>query len=144
MALYSNDMGNYDFTTRPPSRVTFEVLWKLYEAIDRKSQALPLGGAARITISSDKQRYASIYRDGQAKIIHAVREELWTVLEKLMVRNEMPPQKPAIVSTTEVLIVLETYHPESYKRCVVSASHGFLQIPSLRNKSGIHFSHDPY
>jgi hypothetical protein len=125
MALYSNGIKTYE--GNPSSRVTFDVLWKLFEAIDRKSQALPLRSAARTTISSDKQRYAAIYRDGQAKIIHTVREELWTALEKLRVCNEIPSQKPAIVSTTEVLIALETCYPASYKRYVVSASQGFSQ-----------------
>jgi hypothetical protein len=127
MTLHAHNIEPADAQNwRHSSRITFEILRKLYEAIDKRSHALPLGGTTRSTFSNDKQRYASIYRDGQAKIIHAVREELWTVLDKLMVRNKLPSRKPAVVSTTEVLIALETHHPLCYERYVVSILHGVL------------------
>jgi hypothetical protein len=96
----------------PPARIIFDVLLKLYEAIEMKSRPLPLASGSRTTFPNDKQKYASIYRDGQAKIIHTIREELWTVLDKLKVRNQMPPSKPVLISTTEALIALKSDFPK--------------------------------
>jgi len=96
----------------PPARLIFDILLKLYEAIDLKSQPLPLASGSSTAFRNDKQKYASIYRDGQAKIIHAIREELWAVLDKLNVHGRMPSSRPVIISTTEVLIALKTEFPE--------------------------------
>lgn len=60
----------------PPAAIVFDILLKLYEAIERKSQPLPLLDSIEISFPNVKQKYASIYRNGQAKVIHAIKDEL--------------------------------------------------------------------
>lgn len=59
----------------PHAAIAFEILLKLYEAIEMKSRPLPLR-EPEPTFPSVKQKYAGIYRNGQAKIIHAIKDEL--------------------------------------------------------------------
>ncbi|KAF2690194.1 SET domain-containing protein [Lentithecium fluviatile CBS 122367] len=99
----------------PPARIVFDILLKLYEALEMKSRLLPILDSPR-TFPNIKQKYAYIYRNGQARIIHAVREELRAVFDKLQVQNQMSPSRPVIISTTEALIALKSDFPEHYQR----------------------------
>lgn len=99
---------------RPAARVVLEVLLLLYEAIDQRSQTLPLADAPPQTFPNDKQKYATIYRDGQANIIHSIRTELATVLNRLRVSSQIPPPEPVIITTTEALITLSADLPAHF------------------------------
>jgi hypothetical protein len=82
---------------KPGSRITLQVLTLLHQAIDQRSQALPLSIPQQP--ENDKQKHAKIYRDGQAKIIHSIRLELQSVLDRLR-----PLEDKAIPSTRSVLL----------------------------------------
>ena len=96
-----------------PSRVVFETLLLAYEAIDRRSETLPLRLGQQASLPNEKQKYATVYRDGQAKIIHAIRNELHMVISALRTERTLPDQ-PAIVSTTDVLGRLSSEFPSPY------------------------------
>lgn len=96
-----------------PSRVVFEILLLAYEAIDRRSETLPLRSEQRVTFSNEKQQYAIIYRDGQATIIHGIRDELKAVISSLRISRTLS-NHPVIVSTTEVLDRLSAEFPLAY------------------------------
>ena len=91
---------------RPGARITLQVLVLLHQAIEQRCHSLPLFN--KLVPSNDKQKYAKIYRDGQAKIIHSVRSEVrGTVYRARAPRNQIPPQMPFLISTLEATIVLE-------------------------------------
>ncbi|KAF2449464.1 SET domain-containing protein [Karstenula rhodostoma CBS 690.94] len=93
-----------------PSRIVLETLLLTYEAIDNRSQSLPLSPQRQAPFSNDKQKYATIYRDGQAKILHSIRAELKAVLDVLRSQDGVPA-RPVIISTTEVLMRLSAEFP---------------------------------
>jgi hypothetical protein len=66
---------------RPGARITLQVLVLLHQALEQRCSTLPLHIAQEP--QNDKQKYAKIYRDGQAKVIHSVRQELKTAINKL-------------------------------------------------------------
>ncbi|KAL1594438.1 hypothetical protein SLS60_010198 [Paraconiothyrium brasiliense] len=91
-------------------RVILETLLLTYEAIDKRSQTLPLSPSRPIPFSNDKQKYATIYRDGQAKILHAIRDELKAVFDTLRLHDGVH-QRHVIFSTTEALARLTAEFP---------------------------------
>ncbi|OAG12257.1 SET domain-containing protein [Paraphaeosphaeria sporulosa] len=93
-----------------PSRVVLETLLLTYEAIDNRSQTLPLAPKRQASFSNDKQKYATIYRDGQAKILHSIRAELKAVLDALRFHDGVPT-RPVIISSTEALTRLSSDFP---------------------------------
>ncbi|KAJ4359788.1 uncharacterized protein N0V89_000344 [Didymosphaeria variabile] len=93
-----------------PPRVIFETLLLTYEAIDKRSQTLRLSLNRSSPFSNNKQKYAIIYRDGQAKILHAIRDELKAVFNTLRIHDGVP-QRPVIISTTEALARLTAEFP---------------------------------
>jgi hypothetical protein len=93
-----------------PSRVVLETLILTYEAIDKRSQTLPLSPERQAPFPNDKQKYATIYRDGQAKILHSIHAELKGVFDALRSYDGVPA-RPVIISTTEALMLLSTQFP---------------------------------
>ena len=95
---------------RPGPRITLQVLTLLHQALTQRSHTLPLSISQQP--QNDKQRYAMIYRDGQAKIIHSVRHELQTALDRIRApKGEVPPEKAALVTPTEALAALAAELP---------------------------------
>jgi hypothetical protein len=76
---------------RPGVRITLKVLTQLHQAISQRAQTLPLSMPQ--VPHNDKQAFAKIYRDGQARIIHAVRDELQNVLDRLRHGTLMTPDE---------------------------------------------------
>jgi hypothetical protein len=74
---------------RPEARITLQVLVLLHQALEQRCATLPL--QIQQEPQNDKQKYAKIYRDNQARIIHSVREELKAVITRLRAsRSELP------------------------------------------------------
>jgi hypothetical protein len=74
------DVNTID-VTRPGARITLQVLVLLYQALTQRCSTLPVQMAQEP--QNDRQKYAKYYRDGQAKIIHAVRRELQAAIIRL-------------------------------------------------------------
>lgn len=96
-----------------PSRVVLETLLLTFEAIDNRSQTLPLSPQRQTLFTNDKQKYATIYRDGQAKILHSIRAELKAVLDALKLHDDTP-DGPVIISSTEALMRLSADFPSEF------------------------------
>jgi len=104
------DLAKVD-VERPDPRITLQVLVLLHQAIEQRSRSLPLHLQQEPT--NDKQRFAKTYRDGQAKILHAIREELQTAIDRL--RRPEPacaPGSARLLSTADALSSLEIFSPE--------------------------------
>ena len=95
---------------KPGERITLQVLALLHQALAQRSSTLPL------TLSAEpknvKQRFAKTYRDGQAKIINAVREELQSAIDALRVPPNTPlPQRSALLTVSNGLAALRAEYP---------------------------------
>lgn len=66
---------------RPGPRITLQVLVLLHQALEQRCASLPLHIAQEP--QNDKQKFAKMYRDGQARIIHSVRRELEAAVARL-------------------------------------------------------------
>lgn len=100
---------------RPGIHITLQVLVLLYQAIEQRCQNLPL------TIDqkpkNEKQRYAKLYRDGQAKVIHAIRSELKAVIDRLRVPSgQLPPQIPVLLSVSDAFTTFEHEFPNQAEK----------------------------
>jgi hypothetical protein len=92
--------------SRPGPRITLQVLTLLHQAIEQRSQTLPLSLAQQP--QNVKQEYAKIYRDGQARIIHSVRLELQSALKRLRApKGEVLPVRAVLVTPAEALTTLD-------------------------------------
>jgi hypothetical protein len=91
---------------KPGSRITLQILTLLHQAIDQRSQALPL--SIQQQPQNDKQKYAKIYRDGQAKIIHSIRLELQSALDRIRTPKDstIPSNRPVLLTSPEALAAL--------------------------------------
>jgi hypothetical protein len=91
---------------KPGSRITLQILTLLHQAIDQRSQALPL--SIQQQPQNDKQKYAKIYRDGQAKIIHSIRLELQSALDRIRTPEDstIPSNRPVLLTSPEALAAL--------------------------------------
>jgi hypothetical protein len=88
---------------KPGARVTLQVLVLLHQAISQRCQTLPLDLSKQPTNS--KQTYAKIYRDGQANIIHFIRIELQSAIDRLREPfAQIPPERPVLATITEALL----------------------------------------
>jgi hypothetical protein len=95
---------------RPGARLTLHVLTLLHQAIEQRSQTLPLSTA--LVPRNAKQKYAKLYRDGQAKIIQAIRLELQAAID--FVRAPVGQTLPAhslLVTHTNALAALAVELP---------------------------------
>jgi hypothetical protein len=100
---------------KPGSRITLQVLTFLHQAMDQRSQALPLSIPQQP--QNDKQKYAKIYRDGQAKIIHSVRLELESALNRIRAPKDetMPSNRSVLLTPIEALAVLPSNEIQRFK-----------------------------
>jgi len=95
---------------RPGVRITLQVLTLLYQAMTQRSQTLPLSISQEP--QNDKQKYAKIYRDGQAKIIHSIRLELQTAIDRIRApTDQAPPKRGVLVTTDQAIAVLAAELP---------------------------------
>ncbi|KAL5118504.1 hypothetical protein ACEQ8H_003519 [Pleosporales sp. CAS-2024a] len=87
---------------KPGVGITLHVLVLLHQAITQRSQTLPLS-LAREPLN-DKQKYAKIYRDGQANIIHSIRLELQAAIERIRAPTEhISSRRGALLTTAEAI-----------------------------------------
>lgn len=103
-------------TERPGERITLHVLTLLHQALTQRSSTLPLAFAAEP--NNVKQRFAKTYRDGQAKIIHAVRSELQSAIDSLLLPPNTPtlPQRSYLLPLSSGLAALRTEYPTAFAR----------------------------
>lgn len=95
---------------RPGVRTTLRVLVLLYQAIQQRCHSLPLSDAREP--NNEKQKYAKIYRDGQAKIIHSIRCELKAAVDKVRgPSKQLSPGSPVLLSIDEAIASLESELP---------------------------------
>lgn len=100
------DVGDIDLQ-KPGSRITLQVLTFLHQAITQRSQTVPLSFPKEP--QNEKQKYAKIYRDGQAKIIHSICDELQSALERLRLsKNQLPITQPCLYTPKEAFAALAT------------------------------------
>jgi hypothetical protein len=90
---------------RPGTKITLQVLSLLQQAMTQRSQTLPLFFSGQP--QNDKQTYAKIYRDGQARIIHAIRDELQSAINRIRApKDEVPFEEPMLIDWKEALFAL--------------------------------------
>jgi len=105
------DVSTIDIA-RPGPRITLQVLVLLHQALEQRCSTLPLHIDQEPR--NDKQKYAKIYRDSQARIIHSVRQELKDAITKLRAPNAELPTR-ALHSLSDVLAAFSTDLPEPAK-----------------------------
>jgi hypothetical protein len=98
------DVNTID-VARPEAIITLQVLVLLHQALEQRCSTLPLHIDQEP--QNDKQKYAKIYRDSQARIIHSVREELKGAITKLRAPGAEPPVR-ALHSLSDVLDMFST------------------------------------
>jgi hypothetical protein len=114
--LLSLELDVHDINVQKPgSRIVLQVLTFLHQAIDQRSQALPLSIPEQP--QNDKQKYAKIYRDGQAKVIHSIRLELQSALDRVRIPKDetIPSSRPVLLSAVETLATLSTNEFQRFK-----------------------------
>lgn len=108
----NTDISDID-TEHPGSRITVRVLTLLHQAITQRAQTLPL--SISLQPRNEKQKYAKIYRDGQAKIIHSIRGELEDAMNKLRApRCEIPHNRRSLISLAEAIAELQPDEAEYF------------------------------
>lgn len=99
---------------RPGARITLHVLTLLHQAIEQRSLTLPLESSQEP--KNDKQSYATLYRNGQARVIHSIRRELEAAIRSLRIPQGTPPQMAtALLSIPDALATLADFPNESNK-----------------------------
>jgi hypothetical protein len=99
------DVNTID-VARPGARVTLQVLVLLHQALAQRCSTLPV--EIPHEPKNDKQMYAKYYRDGQAKIIHAVRRELQAAITRLRTSNAQSSHR-VLYSVGDILT---TFHAD--------------------------------
>jgi hypothetical protein len=97
----------------PGSRITLQVLVFLHQALTQRCSTLPVGIPQEP--KNDKQKYAKQYRDGQAKIIHAVRQELQATVTRLRTPNPDSTLR-ILYSMRDILAAFEADFPKQAKK----------------------------
>jgi hypothetical protein len=114
----------------PGPRITLQILALLHQAIEQRSQTLPLSTTQQPR--NDKQKYAKMYRDGQAKIIHSVRLELQAAIDFVRApAGQVPLTHGVLITPTEALAALATELSSSQSQRFKSG----LATHSLANES---------
>ena len=113
--LLSLDLDIQDVDIEHPDiRIVLHILVLLHQAIEQRCHSLPLSTQQEPT--NQQQRYAKIYRDGQARIIHSIKRELISAIDKLRIWDgPFPPLRPILLSIPEALAVLEADTPSAAK-----------------------------
>ena len=100
---------------RPGIIIVLHILVLLHQAIEQRCHNLPL--IAQQEPKNKKQRYAKIYRDEQARIIHSIRRELQTAINKLRTwSSHQPPRRPILLTIAKALAVLKAEFPGAAKK----------------------------
>ncbi|KZM28152.1 uncharacterized protein EKO05_0005820 [Ascochyta rabiei] len=100
---------------RPQERITVGVLVLLHQALTQRSSTLPL--TLNAEPANTKQRFAKSYRDGQARIIHAVRLELQSAIDALRVAPHATlPQRSSLLTLSNGLTALHAEYPDAASR----------------------------
>lgn len=114
VALHTRQLNLTDVKyPNPGARIFLGTLKTLYQAVQNRCLRLPLTTLPKVEYENDKQKHATIYRDGQAHIIHAMSQELEAVFAKKRTHNRIS-HEPAIFTTTEALFALKQHFPEHY------------------------------
>jgi hypothetical protein len=114
----------------PGGRVTLQVLVLLHAALSQRCSTLPLSIPAVPT--NYKQTYAKFYRDSQARIIHAVRNELAHTLTSLRTTDTItaPLNRASLVSLPTMLSLVQTTYPDAAARYTHALAQHALAGPS--------------
>lgn len=97
-------------TEQPEERVTLQILVLLHQALAQRSSTLPLD--LPIRPQNAKQRFAKFYRDGQARIIHSVRNELSSAITALRIPPTTTlPTRSALLTLSNGLAALRAEYP---------------------------------
>ncbi|KAH5433849.1 hypothetical protein HBI25_184740 [Parastagonospora nodorum] len=105
--LLSRELELQDINVqRPGARITLQVLTLLHQAMTQRSQTLPLSFSQEP--QNDKQKYAKIYRDGQAKIVHSIRLELQSAIDRIRAPTDQTLPKRGVLFTTDQAIAALT------------------------------------
>ncbi|KAJ4371493.1 hypothetical protein N0V83_004711 [Neocucurbitaria cava] len=117
--LLARDIDVRDVNIRKPDiRITLQVLALLHSALSTRCLSLP--PAISLSPKTDKQKYAKIYRDGQAAIIHSVLRELEAAGAQLRIPPPPPSgsqtpaptsRRPVLLSTADFITALEAAFP---------------------------------
>jgi hypothetical protein len=112
----------------PGDRITLQVLVLLHQALSQRCSTLPI--TFDKTPQNEKQRYAKVYRNSQARIIHSVRNELGAAIDTLRVpSNTTPPHRPALLTVSNALAALRVEYPDAASRLEAGISKHKLQGP---------------
>jgi hypothetical protein len=99
----------------PGGRITLQVLVLLHAALSQRCATLPL--RVPDEPKNSKQFYAKLYRDSQARIIHAVRQELADTLISLRnIDTTAPMQRASLLSLPTILSLLQATYPAAATR----------------------------
>jgi hypothetical protein len=119
------DVSTID-VARPGPRITLQILVLLHQALTQRCSMLPVQMTQQP--KNEKQKYAKAYRDGQAKIIQAVRRELQAAITKLRTPNVNSPHR-SLYSVADVLVILEADLPKQAQKFVTGLQQHGLQGP---------------
>jgi hypothetical protein len=106
---------------RPGPRTTLQVLVLLHQALTQRCSTLPIQIPQEP--KNDKQRYAKHYRDGQAKVVHAVRREFQAAVTKLRTPTAKSSLR-ALYTFPEMFSIFEGDLPRQAERFRIA---GFMQ-----------------
>jgi hypothetical protein len=121
------DVNTVD-VAKPGARITLQVLALLHQALTQRSSTLPV--QIRQQPKNEKQKYAKAYRDGQAKIIHAVRQELQTAITRLRTLTADSPHR-ILHSMGDSLATFDAELPTQAQRFASGLEkHGLLRSES--------------
>ncbi|KAF1828582.1 SET domain-containing protein [Decorospora gaudefroyi] len=125
------DLNNINIE-RPGARITLQVLVLLHQALEQRCTTLPLH--IDQDPKNEKQKYAKIYRNGQARIIHSVRQELQAAIARLRAPDDAPPSR-SLHSIKHILATFLTGFPAPAKRFTDALSkHGLdINAPESEN-----------
>lgn len=115
------DVNSID-VARLGGRITLQVLVLLHQALEQRCGPLPLH--LEQSPRNDKQKYAKIYRDGQARVIHSVRRELQATIAKLRASTSQA-SPPILHSLPDALDAFEHSFPIAAAKFIAAlAQHG--------------------
>lgn len=101
---------------RPGPMITLRVLTLLHQALSQRSQTLSVPIPQQP--QNEKQKYAKICRDGQAKIIQTVCNELQVGIARIRTpKGIVPPERPALVTLAEALAAFAAEVPFGEYHC---------------------------
>ncbi len=101
-------------TEYPGIQIVLHVLVLLHQAIEQRCHILPY--TMEQEPKNEKQRYAKMYRDGQAIIIHSIRRELEAAIDKVRPQDSnFFERRPILLNLTKAIMVLQAEFPKAAK-----------------------------